>query len=214
MTFTFVIIRPNPQLSESERKALRQPHPLSSQSFTDPTLLQHIFWIWTIKEAFTKCLGLGLGFDFSRISFDVKALPTDKSQPEATVHGDNDPVIILVDGLPLRGYEFTFFEVAVAKLGGHEMYQGVVARRMFPVMDGESNNEPTHNFNIHSANDTLDPSSFIVQSRIMFSAEDVGGSITKIDKTSEDPDNDWIKMWDAKSLVENAVPLRDSSATM
>ncbi|KAG5654466.1 hypothetical protein H0H81_001965 [Sphagnurus paluster] len=33
--------------------------------------LRRFFWMWTMKEAYTKALGLGLGFDFRRIEYDV-----------------------------------------------------------------------------------------------------------------------------------------------
>ncbi|THU92123.1 hypothetical protein K435DRAFT_862769 [Dendrothele bispora CBS 962.96] len=33
--------------------------------------LENFFWIWTLKEAYTKALGIGLGFDFSRVEFDL-----------------------------------------------------------------------------------------------------------------------------------------------
>ncbi|KAJ7591309.1 hypothetical protein C8J56DRAFT_1013992 [Mycena floridula] len=33
--------------------------------------LRIFFWIWTMKEAYTKALGLGLGFDFQRVEYDV-----------------------------------------------------------------------------------------------------------------------------------------------
>ncbi|KAG6911640.1 hypothetical protein DXG01_007890 [Tephrocybe rancida] len=33
--------------------------------------LSHFFWLWTMKEAYTKALGLGLGFDFRRVEYDL-----------------------------------------------------------------------------------------------------------------------------------------------
>lgn len=33
-------------------------------------MLGKIFLLWTLKEAYTKALGEGLGFDFSRIDYD------------------------------------------------------------------------------------------------------------------------------------------------
>ncbi|KAF5393899.1 hypothetical protein D9757_000214 [Collybiopsis confluens] len=67
--------------------------------------LKRFFWLWTMKEAYTKALGLGLGFDFSRIEFDVKA------------------DIVRVDGKVPQGWKFHKFEV---KEEG-EIYVGVVA---------------------------------------------------------------------------------------
>lgn len=67
--------------------------------------LQRFFWIWTLKEAYTKALGLGLGFDFSRVEFDI---------PENTVR---------VDGAVPRGWRFNKFTLQQ----GNHLYQGVVA---------------------------------------------------------------------------------------
>jgi len=49
--------------------------PLEVSSLSDPNVpsasrLQRLFKIWTLKEAYTKALGQGLGFDFRRIEFD------------------------------------------------------------------------------------------------------------------------------------------------
>lgn len=64
------------------------------------------FWVWTMKEAYTKALGLGLGFDFSRIEYDV---------PRET---------LTVDGAVPPGWQITKFEIA----HGRDAYQGVAAR--------------------------------------------------------------------------------------
>jgi len=58
-----------------------------------------------MKEAYTKALGLGLGFDFSRIEFDVKA------------------DVVRVDGQVPSGWKFHKFEVTE----GGKPYVGVVA---------------------------------------------------------------------------------------
>lgn len=67
--------------------------------------LRRFFWMWTLKEAYTKALGMGLGFDFSRVEFDV---------PEGMVR---------VDGEVPRGWRFHKFIVNQ----GEDVYQGVVA---------------------------------------------------------------------------------------
>lgn len=69
-------------------------------------LLRRFFWMWTLKEAYTKALGLGLGFDFSRIEFDVV---------NRTVR---------VDGAVPEGWAFRMFVIA----DGQDIYEGVVAQ--------------------------------------------------------------------------------------
>jgi len=68
--------------------------------------VKYIFQLWTFKEAFTKALGLGLGFDFKRIEFHI---PTSR---------------VLVDGTPPKGWEFLLFELK----DGEEIYDGTVAK--------------------------------------------------------------------------------------
>jgi len=58
-----------------------------------------------MKEAYTKALGLGLGFDFSRIQYN----PTQEE--------------LLIDGESPKGWEFTRFELKC----GSDAYQGVAA---------------------------------------------------------------------------------------
>lgn len=72
--------------------------------------VQLFFWIWTMKEAYTKALGLGLGFDFSRIEYDV-------ARETLTVDGET----------PL-GWQFIKFELGNERNGEQEAYQGVAAR--------------------------------------------------------------------------------------
>jgi 4'-phosphopantetheinyl transferase len=59
-----------------------------------------------MKEAYTKALGLGMGFEFSRIEYD---LSTDR---------------LMVDGEIPNGWQLIKFEVAHDK----DIYQGVAAR--------------------------------------------------------------------------------------
>lgn len=68
--------------------------------------LHRFYWIWTLKEAYTKALGVGLGFDFQRIQYDV-------------VEGH-----VSIDGEPARGWQFRRFELARSG----DKYVGVAAR--------------------------------------------------------------------------------------
>ncbi|TFK76127.1 4'-phosphopantetheinyl transferase [Pluteus cervinus] len=67
--------------------------------------LRRFFWMWTMKEAYTKALGLGLGFDFSRVEFDVV--------------GNT----VRVDGQIPQGWWFGRFVIQ----DGQDTYEGVVA---------------------------------------------------------------------------------------
>ncbi|KAI0370228.1 hypothetical protein BV20DRAFT_1043957 [Pilatotrama ljubarskyi] len=97
------------QLTALERKNLLPPAPAPPLSKHEE--LRRFFLIWTLKEAYTKALGLGLGFDFSRIEYDV---PND---------------VVRIDGQVPRGWEFTRFELRNAvKDERVEEYVGVVAR--------------------------------------------------------------------------------------
>jgi len=62
--------------------------------------------MWTVKEAYTKALGLGLGFDFKRVEFNTA---------EKTVK---------IDGLSPAGWSFTMFTVPDRD---GAVYEGIVA---------------------------------------------------------------------------------------
>lgn len=85
--------------------------------------LKRFFWMWTLKEAYTKALGLGLGFDFRRIEFDV-------------VEG-----IVRVDGKVPEGWRFNKFVIN----DDEDQYQGVVAEYHGGIQTevmSEANNSP------------------------------------------------------------------------
>ena len=75
------------------------------ESTTDEERLELFFWFWTMKEAYTKAVGFGLGFDFKRIDFN----------PQKRV--------VRVDGTAPQGWVFHMFTVP----DGEDQYLGVVA---------------------------------------------------------------------------------------
>ncbi|KAH9853709.1 hypothetical protein C2E23DRAFT_884383 [Lenzites betulinus] len=97
------------QLTDLERKILLPHAPAPSISKHEE--LRRFYLIWTLKEAYTKALGLGMGFDFSRIEYDV---PND---------------VVRIDGQVPRGWEFTRFKLInpVRSINAEE-YVGVTAR--------------------------------------------------------------------------------------
>ncbi|KAL6306674.1 hypothetical protein BKA93DRAFT_772305 [Sparassis latifolia] len=98
------------QLTASERELLLPSPP--SPPLPPSEALRRFYLIWTLKESFTKALGMGLGFEFRRIEYDVVQ------------------DIVRIDGVVPRGWEFIRFEVE-NKLGDgqdSEMYVGVSAR--------------------------------------------------------------------------------------
>ena len=76
------------QLTPYEKQTLNPAPPVSASE-----ALYHFYLIWTLKEAYTKALGLGLGFDFKRIEYDKR-----KNR-------------VKVDGIILKGWAFDIFRV-------------------------------------------------------------------------------------------------------
>ncbi|KAJ7179326.1 hypothetical protein C8R46DRAFT_1173682 [Mycena filopes] len=86
------------QLTAHERR-------LISSAANQQKGLEHFFWIWTAKEAYTKALGLGLGFDFRRVEFDP-ALD-----------------VLRVDGIVPKGWQFSKFRI----VQGEDVYLDAVS---------------------------------------------------------------------------------------
>ena len=93
------------QLTAHERNMLQPAAPLERIE-----ALRRFYLIWTLKEAYTKALGLGMGFDFKRIEYDIH---------QETVR---------VDGVLAREWKFIRFEIPHRLHNGREdTYVGVAA---------------------------------------------------------------------------------------
>ncbi|KAF5373016.1 hypothetical protein D9758_001463 [Tetrapyrgos nigripes] len=111
------------QLTPLEQSLLIPP-PHIRKSFDTSRGLEHFYWIWTLKEAVTKALGIGLGFDFSRIEFDLRG--TGEEGGEAHGHGG----IVRIDGTVPKGWKFTKFTQVVDTGNDKHLYVGVIAEYM------------------------------------------------------------------------------------
>jgi len=77
---------------------------LVSSDVPENEALSRFYLIWTIKEAYTKAIGLGLGFDPSRIEYDMRtntvavdgAIATDWQFETSLVMVDEKPYRITV----------------------------------------------------------------------------------------------------------------------
>ncbi|SJX64078.1 related to BNA2-tryptophan 2,3-dioxygenase [Sporisorium reilianum f. sp. reilianum] len=92
-------------LTASETRWVLEPVGAGAEG--DRTALARLFALWTHKEAYTKNVGVGLGFDFSRIQFDFP--------PHAQAR-------LSIDGAVQAGYVFT--DVLLAAAGS----EGVAAQ--------------------------------------------------------------------------------------
>ncbi|KAJ7781477.1 hypothetical protein B0H16DRAFT_1659036 [Mycena metata] len=87
-------------VGDQEPQLTVHEHRLISSAANQQDGLERFFWMWTAKEAYTKALGLGLGFDFRRVEFD--------------------PVldVLRVDGIAPKGWRFDKFKGVVAEFVG------------------------------------------------------------------------------------------------
>lgn len=76
---------------------------------SDKERLETFLWIWTLKEAYTKALGLGMSFDFQRVDFD----PINR--------------LVRVDGTLPLGWKFRMFTVPDRE---EDRYLGVIAEHL------------------------------------------------------------------------------------
>jgi len=93
------------QLTDFELNLLPPKGPLAEEE-----IIRRFFLIWTLKEAYTKALGLGLGFDFKRIEYDV---------PQN---------VVLIDGSRPLDWRFSRFDICVGAGDCEQKYVGMVAR--------------------------------------------------------------------------------------
>jgi len=98
-TFASFVHTVRDQLTPLEHRCLFKP------GISQDEGLRRFFWMWTLKEAYTKALGLGLGFDFRRVEFDV----------------END--LVHVDEVIPAGWRFSKFIIT----DDEDLYEGVVA---------------------------------------------------------------------------------------
>ncbi|KAF8211350.1 hypothetical protein K438DRAFT_1807156 [Mycena galopus ATCC 62051] len=127
-SFTSFVETVGDQLTSLERR-------LISSAVNKQQGLERFFWMWTAKEAYTKALGLGLGFDFSRIEFDP-ALD-----------------VFRVDGVIPKGWRLSKFKV----FHGVDIYQGVVAE----LVEGDDDTVVISESHPHEWLTVLDATSFI-----------------------------------------------------
>ncbi|KAF9057374.1 hypothetical protein BJ165DRAFT_1411662 [Panaeolus papilionaceus] len=97
-TFSSFVETVGDQLTQLEHRQL-------NEGISQGEKLKRFFWMWTLKEAYTKALGIGLGFDFRRVEFDVVER------------------VVRVDGRVPSGWRFNMFTVQ----DNDDVYQGVVA---------------------------------------------------------------------------------------
>ena len=90
----------NCQLTSAEMRTI-----LSKEN--DSLRYQHFFIIWSLKESFSKAIGLGLGYDLAKVNFVVSydgvgGADTDRVRGIATVN---------IEGVKRTDWRFYFFSV-------------------------------------------------------------------------------------------------------
>lgn len=96
----------------------RERQLLESQFYDPATATDILFKYWTLKEAYTKALGMGMGFDFSRVEYRI----ADGGMGQDRIAVDN----VVLQGWSFRGFSFR---------DGLDHYVGMVAQ---PVDDREA----------------------------------------------------------------------------
>lgn len=85
--------------------------------------LRYLFLVWTLKEAYTKALGLGMGFDFRRIECRIRP----QYEGEKTTGCSETDIRLLIDGLELNDWDLQICQLCVDDNDG-ETYQIAIAR--------------------------------------------------------------------------------------
>jgi 4'-phosphopantetheinyl transferase len=104
------------QLAPAERAALAATSPANAGA---GARLERFFRLWTLKEAYTKALGAGLGFDFARLACELDG-------DNGGGGGGGGGGVLRVDGVPVCGWEIRTFALDVRG----ERYVGAVAKRV------------------------------------------------------------------------------------
>ena len=82
-------------LTPSETTWVLNPLSSGSPASGDEEALRRLYTLWTYKEAYTKNLGMGLGFDFSRIQLDFPSA----SRAKLTIDGKVETAYHFIDVL-------------------------------------------------------------------------------------------------------------------